>query len=491
MMIEEQHLFETLFEMIPFGVYVVDIKTYQIIYANRCYRETHGNCVHKICYEAIYKEDSPCYHCKIKQLIDEQGNPNDNTLIFECFNEYNEHWYQYHEKTIIWSDERVVKYTIEVDIGELKTMQKRLNETHALLAIKNMGLIEINQHDGLTKVFNRTYLNHVLSEKIYNVERYQSAFSVVLIDIDDFRKINDNYGHLVGDTVLIEITQLMTHSIRQTDCFGRWGGEEFMIILPHIKSLNDTNTFVKKLCTIIADHHFTVVGHCTCSFGVAHCTPSDTINSIVKNADDALYFAKSHGKNQVVIYQNRLEEARNLLAIANRERVEISHYDGLTKIFNRTHLNHVLAEQIYNMERYPSAFSVVLIDIDDFKKINDSYGHLVGDTILIEIVQLVNDSIRQSDCFGRCGDDEFMIIVPFIKSQDDTNIFIEKLCKIIAEHHFSVVGHCTCSFGVAHCTTNDTIESIVNNADDALCFAKSHGKNQIVIYDKLKHGRYD
>lgn len=487
---EEQHLFAALFEIIPFGVYVVDIETYQIIYANRRYQKIHGDCVHKTCYKAIYKEDSPCYHCKIKQLIDERGKKN-NSLTFEHFDEYDEHWYQYHEKIISWSNRRLVKYTIEVDLGGLKTMQNRLDEAHALLAIKNIGLIEINQHDGLTKVFNRTYLNHVLSEKIYNVERYQNAFSVVLIDIDDFKNINDSYGHLVGDTVLIEITQLITHNIRQTDCFGRWGGEEFMIIVPHIKTLNDTNIFVKKLCQIIAEHHFTVVGHCTCSFGVAHCTPGDTINSIIKNAENALYFAKSHGKNQVVIHQNRLAEAQDLLAVKNRGLIEINQHDSLTNVFNRTHLDHVLAEQLYNVERYQSIFCVVLLDIDNFRSINDSYGHLVGDTILMEIAQLVNDSIRLSDCFGRWSGKEFMIIVPHIKNPDDTNAFIEKLCKIIAEHYFSIVEYCTCSFGVAYCTANDTMESIVKNAEDALGFAKSHGKNQVVVYDRLKHGRDD
>jgi diguanylate cyclase (GGDEF)-like protein len=300
--ITEDYLFEALFEMIPFGVYVVDVNTYQVIYANRSYQEAHGDCVGKICYEAIYKEDSPCHYCKIRQLVDEQSNPNNTSLIFERFNEYNDYWYQHYEKTLCWPDGRVVKYTIEVDICELKATQNRLAEAHALLALKNRELLEINRHDELTKVFNRSHLNHVLANKIYNAERYQKSFSVVLIDIDDFKKINDSYGHLVGDAVLIEIAQLINNNIRQSDCFGRWGGEEFMIIAPYIKSMNDTKSFVEKLCNLIAAYFFSAVGNCTCSFGVAHCTPHDTMISIVKNADDALYFAKSHGKNQVIIF---------------------------------------------------------------------------------------------------------------------------------------------------------------------------------------------
>jgi diguanylate cyclase (GGDEF)-like protein len=301
-MMIENHLFEALFEMIPFGVYVVDIKNYQVVYANRSYKEAHGDWVNKICYQTIYEEDSPCYYCKIGQLIDEEGKPNNKTLIFERFNEYNERWYQHHEKTLCWPDGRIVKYTIEVDISELKAMQNQLAEAHALLAIKNKELMEINRHDELTKVFNRSHLNHVLAEQIYNKERYQNSFSVVLLDIDDFKKINDSYGHLVGDVVLIEMAQLVSNNIRQFDCFGRWGGEEFMIIIPHVKSMDDTKFFVEKLCKIIANHNFAMVGHCSCSLGVTHCAPNDTMISVVKNADDALYFAKANGKNQVVVY---------------------------------------------------------------------------------------------------------------------------------------------------------------------------------------------
>lgn len=301
-MMIENHLFEALFEMFPFGVYVVDIKNYQVIYANRSYRESHGDCVNKICYEAIYKEDSPCHYCKIKQLVNTQGSPNNNILIFERFNEYNDCWYQHHEKTLCWPDGRIVKYTIEIDICELKAMQNRLAEAHALLAIKNKELMEINKHDELTKIFNRSHLNHVLAEQIYNMERYQRLFSVVLLDIDDFKKINDNYGHLVGDAVLIEMAQLINNNIRQFDCFGRWGGEEFMIITPHIKKADNMKLFVEKLCNIIANHNFTTVEHCSCSIGVAHCTLNDTMISVVKKADDALYFAKENGKNQAIMY---------------------------------------------------------------------------------------------------------------------------------------------------------------------------------------------
>ena len=300
----ENHLFEALFEMIPFGIYVVDIQTYQVIYANRKYKKTHGDCVRKICYKAIYKEDSPCHYCKIGQLINPLGKPNNNTLVFERFNEYNDCWYQHHEKILCWPDGRIVKYTIEVDISELRAVQNQLAEAHALLALKNKELIEINRHDELTKAFNRSHLNHVLAEQLYNMSRYQRVFSVVLMDIDDFKKINDRYGHLVGDSVLVEMVQLVNRHIRQTDCFGRWGGEEFMIIAPYIEGESDTKVFVEKLCNIIANHNFSIVGHCTCSLGVAHCTLEDSMISIVKNADDALYFAKSYGKNQVVIYDD-------------------------------------------------------------------------------------------------------------------------------------------------------------------------------------------
>lgn len=300
-MIENQ-LFEALFDVFPFGVYVTDVETYEVCYVNRSFKEAHGDSVGKTCYEAIYKEDSPCYYCKIPQLLNEKRTPNNKTLIFERFNEYNDRWYQHHEKTMCWPDGRVIKYSIEVDICELKEMQNRLAEAHAALALKNKELIEINTRDELTKIYNRSHLNQVLSEQLYKAQRYKTQFSIVIIDIDDFKLVNDSHGHLVGDQVLIEFSRLISQHIRQSDCFGRWGGEEFMIIVSHINSENETKMFVEKLCKVIAAQTFTSIGHCSASFGLAHYKNNDTGVELVKKADDALYFAKAQGKNQVRVH---------------------------------------------------------------------------------------------------------------------------------------------------------------------------------------------
>ncbi|CAG1021780.1 putative signaling protein [Patescibacteria group bacterium] len=297
----DNELFKTILETFPFSVYIVDIATYQIIYANRSCIEAHGNCVNKTCYEVIYREETPCYYCRVSQLLKSESNKN---LVFERFNELNECWYQHYEKILRWSDNRLVKYTLEVDISSLKAMQNQLAEAHAALALKNKELIEINQHDELTKAFNRSYLNQVLSENIYNMQRYQTGFSIALLDMDNFKKINDVYGHLVGDTVLIETVQLINQNIRQADYFGRWGGEEFMIIIPYVKTAYEVKDFLERLLNTINQHKFSNIGHCTCSIGVTYSNLHDTPISIVKNANDALYFAKTHGKNQVVIYDD-------------------------------------------------------------------------------------------------------------------------------------------------------------------------------------------
>lgn len=301
-MMIENHLFEALFDVFPFGVYVVDVKSFEICYVNRSFKETHGDCAGQTCYQAIYKEDSPCYYCKITQLLDENSVPNNKTLIFERFNEYNDRWYQHHEKTMCWPDGRIIKYSIEVDICELKEMQNRLAEAHAALALKNKELMEINIRDELTQIYNRSYLNQILSEQLYRAERYQSQFSLVIMDIDNFKHINDSQGHLVGDEVLIEFSQLIQQHIRKSDCFGRWGGEEFMIIASNMSSEKESKSFIEKLCQIIASYNFSDIGHCSASFGIANYRNKDDAISLVKKADDALYFAKESGKSQVKTY---------------------------------------------------------------------------------------------------------------------------------------------------------------------------------------------
>jgi len=297
----EMSLFNSLFDAIPFGIYVADVNTYEVIFVNKAFKSATKNLIGKKCYKAIYYEESPCHFCNIKQLLNEKNEINNQTLIHEKFNEVNDRWYQLQDKCIGWPDGRIAKYSIAVDITELKEVQNSLAEAHAELALKTKMLEVSAITDRLTKIYNRVKLEEVFDYEMSRSNRGESTFSVMILDIDKFKNVNDEYGHLVGDKVLIEFAQILKEQIRTSDTLGRWGGEEFMIICPGTHE-TDAIKLAEKLRQIIDQYEFTTVGNKTASFGISFFKEGDTDDALVERADKALYQAKNNGRNQVVSF---------------------------------------------------------------------------------------------------------------------------------------------------------------------------------------------
>lgn len=156
---------------------------------------------------------------------------------------------------------------------------------------------ELSITDQLTKLFNRHRIEEVFASEIERAFRYQRTFSLVILDIDHFKNINDNYGHDMGDSVLIDIAKIMQRETRKSDLVGRWGGEEFIIIMPET-SMKDALEAIEKL-RIEIEHYPFKVGQVTASFGLTDYQDGDTQKTLLKRADEALYQAKENGRNQV------------------------------------------------------------------------------------------------------------------------------------------------------------------------------------------------
>lgn len=155
--------------------------------------------------------------------------------------------------------------------------------------------------DPLTKIYNRIHLEESFKEEINIAKRYRMNFSVILLDIDHFKEVNDTYGHDVGDEVLMDLVAILQKNIRATDILGRWGGEEFLIILPQT-NLSEAGRLAEKLRIQIQKHEFHRVGSQTCSFGISGFKDDDeSSKNIIKRADNALYDAKHFGRNCVKI----------------------------------------------------------------------------------------------------------------------------------------------------------------------------------------------
>ena len=180
-----------------------------------------------------------------------------------------------------------------------KKYKQNMSELLGEVEQKNALLKRLSITDKLTGLNNRIKIDEVLSSNLHMFERYDNVFSVILIDIDHFKKVNDTYGHPVGDEILKEFAKILKKHARITDVVGRWGGEEFMIIASETDSVGATKfaTIIKKA---INDYEFPKIGKVTASFGLSQIGVGDSIEEVVNRADLALYSAKESGRNRVV-----------------------------------------------------------------------------------------------------------------------------------------------------------------------------------------------
>ncbi len=152
--------------------------------------------------------------------------------------------------------------------------------------------------DALTRIANRLKFDTILEQQIEMSKRYNHSFCLILIDIDNFKQINDTHGHKVGDNILVELAMTVKNAMRKSDTFARWGGEEFAIILPQSRIKTAVN-IAEKLRAKIANHTFEEDMKITCSFGVCEYKKAYDFDTLVEKTDEKLYLAKHKGKNQV------------------------------------------------------------------------------------------------------------------------------------------------------------------------------------------------
>jgi len=169
--------------------------------------------------------------------------------------------------------------------------------------------------------------------------------------------------------------------------------------------------------------------------------------------------------------------------ITDKKRVEeLSITDQLTQLHNRMYLENSFHKEIKRAKRYNHSFAVIMLDIDHFKEVNDTYGHDVGDNVLITISKVLSEHIRETDILGRWGGEEFLILSPHTNNSE-AYALAEKLRVTIETYPIDIIGHKSCSFGVSMFDLRDeTFKEVVKHADEALYIAKNSGRNCVVAY---------
>jgi len=182
-------------------------------------------------------------------------------------------------------------------LANLEQIHVEIEHQQAKLLEMNTALVELSMTDKLTGLKNRRFFQEQLEQHFNRFHETAKSFSLCILDIDHFKKVNDTYGHQVGDDVLVQLAQLLQIQVRLEDIVARYGGEEFIIILPEIEIPEAKEIGEKIRHTVEQDRWPT--GSLTISMGIATVTSEDTETTLIKKADEALYESKEHGRNKV------------------------------------------------------------------------------------------------------------------------------------------------------------------------------------------------
>ena len=205
--------------------------------------------------------------------------------------------------------------------------------------------------------------------------------------------------------------------------------------------------------------------------------PDDVMDEIQKNIEDII-------TNFPIPEANKLDVIKKINFMYSRTR-HLSLTDALTGLYNRRHFDHTVEREFLRSKRYGGSLSIAIIDIDYFKKINDTFGHLCGDYVLKEVAYLILDNFRKTDIVFRYGGEEFVVLLTETPLSQ-TYIPLERLRQSIEKHQFSYADkkiNLTVSIGVASNSTL-SVNEFLNNADKSLYKAKNAGRNNIVLFEE-------
>ncbi|MDA6066147.1 GGDEF domain-containing protein [Idiomarina abyssalis] len=286
---------ENILDNLDAVVYVSDTDTHELLFMNKYALKNIGGVSEfdhvrgKRCFEVLQKgQSNPCDFCT-NPLLPKNGD----TYLWEFKNTRNNCWYQCRDRLIQWHDGRQVRLEVAADITERKQVEVELQEAQKELKV----LAEI---DSLTQLYNRRAF-FMYADKLRKSLSKSSSLGLMILDLDYFKDINDSYGHEAGDTLLAAIGQKLNLLADSNTVIGRMGGEEFAIVFHETEKLQklDFANQVYKAVSSVKALYFNDILHCTTSIGVSSQPANTPLRDIMREADNALYKAKSAGRSQV------------------------------------------------------------------------------------------------------------------------------------------------------------------------------------------------
>ena len=282
---QESDEFKYLVENAQDSIAVFDLKETRYLYANKISRDCNGSLDRPIIGQRLmdtHPEFTDALMDKIKEHLDAEGSFSDVYKIYSPTKK--EHYYAHVVIQYGYFEGQKVIITFSSDATQQKEAEIKLGE----MAVK----------DSLTGLYNRYKFDDTARQQIALSKRHSYPISLILCDIDHFKKVNDIHGHLSGDTVLKEVSQFIMEMVRESDTVARWGGEEFAILLPNT-TLHNAKQVAEKIRKHIEKASSASICQVSISCGVSELLEDDTQISWFKRADEALYEAKASGRNRV------------------------------------------------------------------------------------------------------------------------------------------------------------------------------------------------
>jgi diguanylate cyclase (GGDEF)-like protein len=321
----------------------------------------------------------------------------------------------------------MVVVTVFVLLFELTKTQGFVHLEQALRTINELAI-----RDELTGTYNRRHLMRLIERATERDRR----FSLCLLDIDFFKHINDTYGHTAGDAVLRAFAQTVQSQVRPGDTFGRYGGEEFLLMLPDTPAAS-ARVLAERVRLAIEHMRCAELGPAvvmTVSIGVAEFIPGESISQAVGRADEALYMAKSAGRNQVACHGETVP-ARPAPSAVQPE-TAMAHdqpdTDALTGLLNRRVLADRLQQAMHRADHSSRPLAVLLLNINKFREINERYGVDAGDAALVHTGAVMRGALREADAVARWGSDEFIAVLEDVGSEIDARQIVVKIMERFA-----------------------------------------------------------
>lgn len=431
---------------------------------------------------------------------------------------------------------------IEMKNRELSQVVNKLQMTADDVQTKNKELEFLATHDPLTLLLNRRALNQRFEKAFITAQEAQSELSCVMCDIDHFKAVNDRYGHATGDKVIKMVAGLLQKNFREQDLVGRYGGEEFCIILPDIDS-----KLAQDICNRIrlAIKNDTSSGiQVTISFGVSALSPNVHSSSELANqADKALYIAKESGRNRVVCWgDEEVQEfantnvkkpaspvkavkpiepeliekpdeverlnirLRELEELAEKRTLELEHYtayDVHTGLPTRTLFNDRVSQALMRGRRFENIVAVLSISVDAVQRISETLGHEAGEWLFKEIGKRLTRTLRAMDTVmpmpaspvtptvSRLGQEEFGVLLTDIEEVNAITWIVQRILNSM-EKAFKLDGneiYTATNIGVSiYPHDGESPEELERNAAAAKSHAKKHlGANHYYFYSDSIH----